>query len=509
MLTVQALLTAVIALPALTAAWAFGPGRRTPRLTGQLGAAVAGGGFLGAVVLAIGSRHGGVSTALGPIEFAADRLGVVLLMLVFGVSAIAQSFAVRYLAGDTRAAWFAAGAGLLTAASAGLATAATLVGLALCWTLAGAALCLLLATYRQLPAARDGVRRTAAAFLVGDLALWTAVVLATTTWGPVKLAAMSPDQFSGPLVPVVGILVVLAALSRSAQIPFHRWLPATLAAPTPVSALLHAGVVNAGGILLIRLAPMAADDLARLLIVLAGVATMIYGATIMLVKPDIKGALVHSTTAQMGFMILTCGLGLWIATVVHLVAHGFYKATLFLASGSAIAQGRRARSMPPARPLGELRTVVHAATAVFLPAAALALALIVSPGSSLSPDQRTAEKALLVFAWVTGAAVTWGWLKRRPGLPGIVGGSAFLIPVALGYVAVIHAIGDFLAPSMPQSALPAPVVWAVIAASLVLLGLLAAARRADSTGRLQRALYSRALSAGHIPTPPAMAGASS
>ena len=79
----------------------------------------------------------------------------------------------------------------------------------------------------------------------------------------------------------------------------------------------------------------------RTLTILAGAATMVYGTTVMLVKPDIKGALAHSTTAQMGFMILTCGLGLWAAAVIHLVAHGFYKATLFLSSGSAISRHRR------------------------------------------------------------------------------------------------------------------------------------------------------------------------
>ena len=133
-------------------------------------------------------------------EFGVDRLSAVLLLLVFGVSGIVQAFAVRYLAGDPRSAWFAGGAGLLTAASAGLATASTLVTLALCWTIAGAALALLLATYWHLPAARDGVRRTATAFVIGDLALWTAVALATATWGRVDLRA--DGQLGGSLVPI-------------------------------------------------------------------------------------------------------------------------------------------------------------------------------------------------------------------------------------------------------------------------------------------------------------------
>lgn len=101
-----------------------------------------------------------------------------------------------------------------------------------------------------------------------------------------------------------------------------------------------------------RLRAPTTDDLARALTILAGAATMAYGAVVMLVKPDVKGALVNSTSAQMGFMILTCGLGLWAAAVIHLFAHGFYKATLFLASGSAIAAAVATRHCrpPPGQP---------------------------------------------------------------------------------------------------------------------------------------------------------------
>ncbi|MCW1959287.1 MAG: proton-conducting transporter membrane subunit [Mycobacterium sp.] len=490
-------LAAMLTTPAIAAALSFVFGQRAPRRFVQVGALTAGLGFLGAVALAVGSARGVSPSAhiLGG-EFNVDRLAAVLLLLVFGVSAIVQTYAVRYLTGDPRAAWFAGGAGLLTAASAGLTAAASLVTLAACWTLAGVALCLLLATYWQLPAARDGWRRTVMAFLIGDLALWVAVVAATATWGRIDLRAEGPAPVGGTPA-ILGVLVVLAALSRSAQIPFHRWLPATLAAPTPVSALLHAGVVNAGAILLIRTAPLAADDLARTLTVIAGAATMAYGAAVMLVKPDVKGALAHSTTAQMGFMILTCGLGLWAAAVIHLVAHGFYKATLFLSSGSAIAGHRRHRSLPPARRLTGRQTATNAVACVALPAAALAAALAVVP---LAPGEHAAEQALLIFAWVTGAAVTWGWLRRRPGLSGTLVGAAVLLPVAIGYVAIINALSGFLAPALPASGLAGPAVWAVTIGAALLLGALALARRAPGAERIRRALYTSALTAGHIPS---------
>ena len=496
--------------PALVglAAWAFGA--RAPRFAGRLGAATAALGFVGAAALAAQTGGGEPVTAhLGPLTLVADRLAAVLLLLVFGVSTIVQAFAVRYLAGDPRAPWFIAGAGLLTAASAGLMTAGTLVGLAAFWTAAGASLCMLLATYWHLPAARDGVRRTVIAFAIGDLALWTAVILATAAWGRIDLTAargridltavhagqFGPDQYGGALVPVFALLVVVAALSRSAQIPFHRWLPATLAAPTPVSALLHAGVVNAGGILLIRLAPVATDDVARALTVLAGAATIIYGGVIMLVKPDIKGTLVNSTTAQMGFMILTCGLGLWAAAVIHLVAHGFYKATLFLSSGSAIAASRRGQVLPQAQiPTGAQRIAV-AATSIALPALALAVGLALVP---LAAGDHAAEQALLIFAFVTGMAATWGWLHRRPGIGGALTAAAFLVPAAIAYVAIVAGLNGFLAPALPASTLSVSTVWITAAITLAALGLIAIARRVPAAQRLQRSLYTQALTAGHL-----------
>lgn len=507
LITESGLLAGMLTAPALLAALAFGFGRRAPRRFAQAGAVTAGIGFLAAVALAVDSGAGDVASAsLLGAQFTVDRLAAVLLLLVFGVSGIVQTFAVRYLAGDPRAAWFTGGAGLLTAASAGLTSAATLITLAACWTVAGIALCLLLGTYWHLPAARDGVRRTVIAFAIGDAALWAAVLAATATWGRIELDGGSQ---AGAVSPVIGLLVVLAALSRSAQIPFHRWLPATLAAPTPVSALLHAGVVNAGGILLIRTAPMVTDELARALTIGAGAATMVYGAAVMLVKPDIKGALAHSTTAQMGFMILTCGLGLWAAAVIHLVAHGFYKATLFLSSGSAIAGHRRHEALPAVAPPTRTQTVGRIAAAAALPLGALGTAVALIP---LAPGEHAAEQALLIFAAVTGAAATWGWMGRRPDLSGALIAGAFLVPAATAYVAIINAVSGFLAPALPAAGMSAGAVWAITAAAALLLGALALARRMPAADRLRRAIYTSALTAGHIPSQyssPVMTGARS
>ena len=295
------LLVVVVALPLVggvadRARDRIGSTVRRGALPGVLTAAAA---FVGALVLG-GAQLGGGAVVVGWsgsdgrlwAGWATDRVALLLLLLVLAVSTVVQLFARRYLEGDPRAGWFSAWAGLLTTASAGLVTSATLLTLAVCWTAAGVALCGLLATYPDVPAARVGLVRTAATFLVGDLVLWLAVGAVSITWGTLDLRGLGPGATAGhPVVlGLVACAVVVAALTRSAQVPAHRWLPATLAAPTPVSALLHAGVVNAGGILLVKLGGLiGAVPAAGGLAFTAGAATVLWGTVLMLAKPDVKG----------------------------------------------------------------------------------------------------------------------------------------------------------------------------------------------------------------------------
>ncbi|TRW78331.1 sodium:proton antiporter [Mycolicibacterium sp. 018/SC-01/001] len=450
--------TMLIVVPALMALATAIVGRRAPLATARLGTATATAGLLIAALNAPAAH---------------DHLAAALLLLIFGVSAVAQGFAVHYLAGDDRAPWFTCGALLLTSSAAAMATATTMVGLATGWTAVGLTLCFLLATYRELPAARDGVRRTLVAFAIGDGALWIAVAL---------------HEFAGDATrPLIAVLIVVAALSRSAQIPFHRWLPATLAAPTPVSALLHAGVVNGGGVLLVKLGALS-TTVASGIVIATGIASMAYGAVLMLVRPDIKGALAYSTMAQMGFMMVTCGLGLWAAAVIHLIGHGFYKATLFLSSGSAIARHRRHHVLAPPRELSWPRRWIVAATAILLPPLTLAAGVALMPSWQ---HGHASELALLVFAWVTGSTALLGWLRRQPTTGGFVSAVLLLTPAAIAYVAVVGAVSRYLHPALPAPTTSPATVWAVIAAALIVLAVIASVRRSPR-------LYTHALSAGTL-----------
>lgn len=144
-------------------------------------------------------------------------------------------------------------------------------------------------------------------------------------------------------------LLTAGAIVKSAQYPFHFWLPKSLETPTPISALLHAGVINGGGYLVIRLSPILhQSDVALIMLLLFGTLSTVYGALVMSVQSDVKKQLAFSTVAQMGFMMVQCGLGAYQLASLHIVGHAFYKSYAFLSSGRAADLGK-IRKLSPRR----------------------------------------------------------------------------------------------------------------------------------------------------------------
>ena len=144
---------------------------------------------------------------------------------------------------------------------------------------------------------------------------------------------------------IILCLVFIAIMTKSAQFPFHIWLPDTLETPTPVSAFMHAGIINAGGFLLARLSPIVTNGSFMMIVIFTiGVITMIFGSFFMLTQTNVKKQLAYSTVGQMGYMTLQCGLGCFSAAVFHLITHGFFKAALFLNSGNALALGSNSQA---------------------------------------------------------------------------------------------------------------------------------------------------------------------
>ncbi len=524
----QALLAAAVALPLAAALVVTVAGRAL----GERSLLVA----LGATVAAFAAAVGvlAVVAASGPFDlvaadaggnaqagFTATELTAALAVVVLGVSAVVQGFARRHLQGDPRLPTFASSVALATAATVAMICAATLTGFAAGWIVAGLALLRLLGLRAELPAARAGRRRAAAAFAIGDGALLLAVVLIVATVGDLDLrdVGAGADALGSARVdlgfatvaagPLAAGLLIVAALARCAQLPLHRWLIGTVAAPTAVSAFLHAGLVNAGGVLLVRFGPVVGiADWAPYVVFALGAATAVAGTAMMLVRSDIKGSLAHSTMGQMGFMVLQCGLGAPAAAMLHLAGHAMYKATLFLGSGSAVSTRRRWAARRPQAPGPFARRRVRAALALLLPAAALgAVAAAATPILALDAG----AVLLLAFAWVSGVRAADGWLRAAPLRPGgaVAAAGAALVVAATGYVLLLAGAKAFLDPALPDLAgvpawLAAPVLLAIVVATAATVAGPPAGGRLD--GLAARA-YVRLGRAGALAPAPAAAWA--
>jgi NAD(P)H-quinone oxidoreductase subunit 5 len=325
------------------------PGRpaTASRLAGAAAAFALACALLAAAALAIG---GTVSHAFaGPAGIYFDALSATMLLLVSFVGAIVVRYTHRYLDGDAGQVRFLRWLCLTLAAVLTLMVAGNLALLAAAWIATSLALHRLLVFYPDRPAAQLAARKKFVASRVGDACVIAASVLIYQAFGTVELAALlaadGPPQAaeSAGALPWIAGLLVTAALLKSAQFPFHGWLPEVMETPTPVSALLHAGIVNAGGFLVVRMSPLIAEAPGALdALVVAGAVTALFGATVMLTQTSIKVALAYSTIAQMGFMLLQCGLGAFSAAVLHIVAHSLYKAHAFLTSGSVVDIARAA-----------------------------------------------------------------------------------------------------------------------------------------------------------------------
>jgi NAD(P)H-quinone oxidoreductase subunit 5 len=482
----------MVLTPWATAAVAAVASRRSsPHVAARLSAAMTGGGFAIAVsATAITLGSGRVVLEIGASSVQLDPLSVLISMLVFGLSAVIQSFAVRYLRGDPRQGWFVVSAGALTASTVLLVSAASVIVFAFAWVLAGTALVAALATYPDLPQAREGVRRTASRLAIADAGLVVGVGIVVIAGGgdrPLSELGSVAQELGEPLSLVVAVLLVGAALAHSSQIPFHGWLPSTLAAPTPVSALMHAGVVNAGAILLVRFSPVISTH-AWLMIAIAliGGATLVWASAARLVRPDVKGRLVYSTMGQMGFMIMACGLGAYAAAIFHLIAHSLFKSSLFLGAGMGVRRSVIDRDRPPADPVTGLRRSLAVLIAIVIPAIGLIAAELLL-AESVSP----ATLALLAFVAVTGAITLGSALIARFTVGTVVGGTAGMLAVTFGYVAFLTAFSSALDPV--AAAEPAP-AWLVAIPAIGLLMLEVLPRTRLLPGLRDR-VYARAISA--------------
>ena len=401
-----------------------------------------------------------------------DVVSLAMLLTVGVVGWVVLRYSRVALDGEARQSPFMAGMTTTLACVMLLVTAGNLVQLVLAWVAVGVGLHGLLLFYPDRPRAQRAAKKKTVSGLIGSVSLVGAAGLLIWGYGTADIASITGAARGGevpPLVWLAALLLAVAAVHKSALIPTHGWLTEVMEAPTPVSALLHAGVVNAGGFLLIRFADvlLSAPGVLALLALIGGFSALV-GAAVALTQPAVKTALAWSTCGQMGFMVLQCGLALFPLALLHIVAHSLYKAHAFLASGGAVEQVASIRRPGPVA-VPDLHAVARA----------FGLAIVIYLGVGLifglweKPAQAVALGAILIFGVAyliaQGLADLAPWpLTWRTVL---MSGAATLAYFALQTGATALSAGTLPVPPAPDG-----LIWAVITLAVVSFGFAAVAQ---------------------------------
>nr|WP_111301073.1 proton-conducting transporter membrane subunit [Paracoccus saliphilus] len=404
-----------------------------------------------------------------------DAVGATMALLVAFVGWIVVRYARSYLVGEAGAARGHAGILASLAFVLVLVQAGDLVLVTISFLAIGLVMRQLLLFYPDRPEARRAAAKFSRVWGAGDLALAVAALSAWQAFGTTDLQALNDAARAAPVLPLAAKVavaaLVLAALLKTASFPLHGWLTEVMEAPTPFSALLHAGIINGGGLLLIRTADLVqASPGAMAALVMLGGLTALFGAAVMLTQSAVKTALAWSTIAQMGFMLLQCGLGLWALALLHIVAHSLYKAHGFLASGQAVQAVAAARRPGPVAVPGVGAVARAFALALVLYAAvAFGFWAIGGPKSA----QALALGAILIFG--TAYLVAQGLadaapmaLTRRTAVASLAAG--------VGYFG-FHLLAALVwGPHLPKPPVPGALEWALIVLALTSFGLVAVAQ---------------------------------
>ncbi|MFO0687416.1 MAG: NADH-quinone oxidoreductase subunit L [Myxococcota bacterium] len=445
-------------------------------------------GLAALLVVAGGGPLGAASPAAVAGATRVDALTLTMLLLVTAIAWAIVRFCRRYLDGDPGARrarrWFQA----TVAAVCLLVLTDHLMVLAFAWVATSLALHQLLTHFDERPAALIAAHKKFLASRVAEVGVFAGVALIVDVVGSDRISELfrhlAEQPGLDPRLEVAACLLAFAAVLKCAQMPFHGWLIQVMEAPTPVSALLHAGVVNIGGFLMIRLAPLIAEaETASLLLVAWGSANAVTAALVTTTRVSIKVGLAWSTSAQMGFMLLECGLGAFSLALLHLVAHSLYKAHAFLTAGNVVEQYRIAALSPAKGPVALRRWIAA------LPLAAL-VTVPVALVFDLDPRREPALLALgpiFVFALVPLVAHGLAGGPARLGFA-LLGAAGLATLYGLGHA----GFGRLLDGPEPGSVDGARIACIAIAlGAFTLLFVVQGILSARPEGALARALYPR------------------
>ncbi|WP_211311467.1 proton-conducting transporter membrane subunit [Halarchaeum salinum] len=380
---------------------------------------------------------------------AVDGLTAVMWVAVTFFSGIVHSYSRRYMAGSERLTAFFTRIFGFTLVVMVLVAAANTVLFVLAWLAMGLLMADLVGYARDWPQAQAAASLSRRYFLASSALVGVAVFVLWATAGVTTFEGVAAVADTLPFTTwlIVAGALLLAAMIQSALVPFHGWLLSSMTAPTPASALMHAGFVNAGGILLVRFAPaVTVEARFMLLIVAVGAASALVGKLLRTVQTDVKARLGCSTTGQMSFMLMQVGLGFFAAAITHLILHGFYKAYEFLSNGSRVAH------TTPGHGHGETPSLtVVGALATGGTAAAGGIIFTALTGEGLHGDSGLLLAGLVVLTTLHAARQAFG----RTGVsPAVRYGAVALVflPAIAVYGLVYSAIEDVMAGSVVAAA---------------------------------------------------------
>jgi len=404
-----------------------------------------------------------------PIGFYIDRLSAVMMTLITGVSVIIFSYSTGYMYQDRHARRYLAMICLTDFVLICMVSSANLMMLFLFWQVLSYLLYVLAHNHAH-AGTLAGAFKTFTLLRIADTAFLSGIALAYQLYGTLEFqelfrrAADTPVVFSlWPGMEMTGVtavtlLLFVGAMGKSAQFPIHFWLPGSLFAPTPVHALLHAGIINAGGFLINRLAPLFGLSSTTLHVAfLIGTLTAVLGAAMMLAQNDIKKTLGFSTIGQMGYMIMECGLGAFALAVFHLIAHGLFKATVFLNCGNVIHKARQEPHFPHVDHQGEeprlsrLTWFTGSVTTLFIPL----LILLVTHGVLRIPLLESQGTVIfLFFIWITSsqAILTLTRLRQVASWKVSAAMLSTLLFIVFVYLFAVESFTEFLYPNPEEVA---------------------------------------------------------
>ena len=333
------------------------------------------------------------------IGFLADPLSITMALFITGVGTLIHLYSIGYMHGDGDFPKFFVYLNLFIFSMLMLVLGSNMLVTFIGWEGVGACSYWLISFWFTDEANASAGKKAFVTNRIGDWGFLVAIFLAFSSLGTIDYAGVTAGAEGLPAVTAtaIGLLLFVGAIGKSAQIPLYVWLPDAMAGPTPVSALIHAATMVTGGVFLMtRVNPILAAgyDWAPDVIAWVGVITALVAATIAVAQNDIKKVLAYSTVSQLGYMFLAVGVGAYVAAIFHMVTHAFFKALLFLGSGSVIHGMHDEQDM---RRMGGLRKVMPITAATFI-VGWLAISGVPPFSGFFSKDE------ILLYAWGSGGA---------------------------------------------------------------------------------------------------------